>query len=93
MKDTYEAADFVNANNGSTNGFDLTKSHDRIIDPIFVSDSLEVKKYGLLTEAYYNCFPSDHFPVMGVIAWLFFLIWPLGAMVESIQNQHYCERF
>ena len=69
MKDTYEAADFVYANNGSTNGFDLTKSHERIIDHIFVSESLEVIKYGLLTDTYHNRFPSDHFPVMAVISW------------------------
>jgi len=69
MKDTFEAADFVYANNGSTNGFDLTKSHDRIIDHIFVSESLKVKKYGLLTDTYHNRFPSDHFPVMAVVTW------------------------
>jgi len=69
MKDSFEAADFVYANNGSTNGFDLTKSHERIIDHIFVSGSLKVKKYGLLTDTYHNRFPSDHFPVMAVIAW------------------------
>ena len=69
MKDTYDAAEFVYANNGSTNGFDLTKSHDRIIDHIFVSESLKVKKYGLLTDTYHNRFPSDHFPIMAVIAW------------------------
>lgn len=69
MKDTFDSADFVYANNGSTNAFDLTKSHDRIIDHIFVSKGLKVKKYGILTDTYQNRFPSDHFPVMAVIAW------------------------
>jgi endonuclease/exonuclease/phosphatase family metal-dependent hydrolase len=69
MKDTYKVADFVYANNGSTNSFDLTKSTERIIDHIFVSESVKVKKYGLLTDTYHNRFPSDHFPVMAIIAW------------------------
>lgn len=69
MKDTFDSADFVYANNGSTKAFDLTKSHDRIIDHIFVSKGLKVKKYGILTDTYQNRFPSDHFPVMAVIAW------------------------
>ena len=69
MKDTYKTADFVYANNGSTNSFDLTKSTERIIDHIFVSESIKVKKYGLLTDTYHNRFPSDHFPVMAIIAW------------------------
>jgi endonuclease/exonuclease/phosphatase family metal-dependent hydrolase len=69
MKDTYKVADFVYANNGSTNSFDLTQSTERIIDHIFVSESVKVKKYGLLTDTYHNRFPSDHFPVMAIIAW------------------------
>lgn len=69
MKDTFDAAEIVYANNGTTNSFDITKSTDRIIDHIFVSEEIEVRKYGILTDTYHSRFPSDHFPVMAVIYW------------------------
>ncbi|WP_186755352.1 endonuclease/exonuclease/phosphatase family protein [Echinicola salinicaeni] len=69
LKDCYEAADVRYANNGTFNSFDNTKSTDRRIDHIFVSEDLNVKKYGILTDTYHNLYPSDHFPVMAVIEW------------------------
>ncbi|SHM61301.1 Metal-dependent hydrolase, endonuclease/exonuclease/phosphatase family [Cyclobacterium lianum] len=69
MKDSFDAAETVYANNGTTNSFDTSKSTDRIIDHIFVSEDIEVRKYGILTDTYHGRFPSDHFPVMAVISW------------------------
>ncbi|MBD3629165.1 endonuclease/exonuclease/phosphatase family protein [Cyclobacterium sp.] len=69
MKDTFDAAEIVYANNGTTNSFDITTSTERIIDHIFVSEKINVQKYGILTDTYHSRFPSDHFPVMAVINW------------------------
>ena len=69
MKDTFDAAGMVYANNGTTNGFDTSTSTERIIDHIFVSEAITVKKYGILTDTYHGRYPSDHFPVMAVISW------------------------
>ncbi|UCS91799.1 endonuclease/exonuclease/phosphatase family protein [Echinicola marina] len=69
LKDCYEAAAIRYANNGTFNSFDSSKSSDRRIDHIFVSENLNVKKYGILTDTYHNRYPSDHFPVMSVIEW------------------------
>ncbi len=69
MKDTFDAADLVYANNGTTNSFDTSTSTERIIDHIFVSDEISVKKFGVLTDTYHGRYPSDHFPVMAVISW------------------------
>lgn len=69
MKDTFVAAALVYANNGTTNGFDTSTSTERIIDHIFVSESIAVRKYGVLTDTYHGRYPSDHFPVMAVVSW------------------------
>ncbi|MEX2593602.1 MAG: endonuclease/exonuclease/phosphatase family protein [Anditalea sp.] len=64
FNDSYEVADIVYANNGTFNSFDNTKSTDRRIDHIFVTEDIKVKKYGILTDTYHSRFPSDHFPVL-----------------------------
>lgn len=64
FNDSYEVAYLVYANNGTSNGFNNTKSTDRRIDHIFVTRDVSIKKYGILTDTYKNRFPSDHFPVL-----------------------------
>lgn len=64
FNDSYDVAYLVYANNGTSNGFDNTKTSDRRIDHIFVTNNVKVEKYGILTDTYHNRFPSDHFPVM-----------------------------
>lgn len=64
FNDTYDVAYLVYANNGTFNSFNNTKSTDRRIDHIFVTNDINVKKYGILTDTYHNRFPSDHFPVV-----------------------------
>jgi endonuclease/exonuclease/phosphatase family metal-dependent hydrolase len=68
FNDSYEVADLVYENNGTFNSFDNTKSTDRRIDHIFVTDDIKVRKYGILTDTYHNRYPSDHFPVLVEVA-------------------------
>lgn len=68
FNDSYEVSYFVYANNGTFNSFDNTKSSDKRIDHIFVTNNVKVEKYGILTDTYHNRYPSDHFPVMVKVA-------------------------
>lgn len=68
FNDSYDVAYMVYANNGTFNGFDNTKSTDKRIDHIFVTNNVKVEKYGILTDTYHNRYPSDHFPVMVKVA-------------------------
>lgn len=45
------------------NGFRFNSLPKHRIDYIFVNDSIEVLKYGTLTDSYEMKYPSDHFPV------------------------------
>ena len=49
---------------GTFNGFKLNAPMKDRIDYIWVSKSIEIKKYGVLNDVHYGHFPSDHFPVM-----------------------------
>lgn len=69
LKDTYELAPIVYANNGTFNYFGYSEISDQRIDHIFVNDAFQVKKYGILTDTYYGRYPSDHFPVMVELAY------------------------
>ncbi len=49
---------------GTFNSFNFNASMDKRIDYIFVSDNIEVLKYGVLTDSYDQKYPSDHQPVV-----------------------------
>jgi len=49
---------------GTFNGFDRNAPMDKRIDYIFVSDQVDVRKYGVLTDTYMHRYPSDHLPVV-----------------------------
>ncbi|MCC8154211.1 MAG: endonuclease/exonuclease/phosphatase family protein [Tannerellaceae bacterium] len=49
---------------GTFHAFKTDASLKHRIDYIFVSEGIEVEKYGVLTDIQYGRFPSDHFPVM-----------------------------
>lgn len=49
---------------GTFNSFRFDAPMDNRIDYIFVSDNIEVLKYGVLTDALHQRYPSDHQPVM-----------------------------
>lgn len=52
LKDSFEKADFVFALNGTFNGFQTDGFTESRIDHIFVSDCIDVEKYGVLTDTY-----------------------------------------
>lgn len=45
-------------------GYDSTVKTDERIDYVWVTESIRVAKYGVLTNTLYGRTPSDHFPVM-----------------------------
>ncbi|UBM60110.1 endonuclease/exonuclease/phosphatase family protein [Marinilongibacter aquaticus] len=49
---------------GTFNSFKFDAPMDKRIDYIFVSNHVEVLKYGVLTDALHKRYPSDHQPVM-----------------------------
>jgi endonuclease/exonuclease/phosphatase family metal-dependent hydrolase len=67
MKDSYQVAEQRYANNGSFNGFGSTVGRNEIIDHIFISPSIKVSRYGILTDTYHGKYPSDHFPILADI--------------------------
>jgi endonuclease/exonuclease/phosphatase family metal-dependent hydrolase len=50
-------------------GFQLSKlsENNKIIDYIFVGNSITVLKHGILSDTFNGRFPSDHFPVFAVM--------------------------
>ena len=52
---------------GTTNEFKYTHPLKDRIDYVFVSDQVEVKRYGVLTDSKDQRFPSDHQPVLVVL--------------------------
>lgn len=76
FKDSFSAARIKHANNGTTNRFDINSHTESRIDHIFVSPSIDIVRYAILTDCYwvknaadpsgkqYKAHtPSDHFPV------------------------------
>ena len=49
-------------------GYDSTIKTEERLDYIWVTDSIQIDKYGVLTNTLYGHTPSDHFPVMVVAA-------------------------
>lgn len=47
-------------------GYDRTIKTEERLDYIWVTDSIQIDKYGVLTNTLYGHTPSDHFPVMVV---------------------------
>lgn len=68
LKDTYTNAKMKMANTSTFNDFMMDKTSDNRIDHIFVSPSVDVERYAILTESYWlghtRRNPSDHYPVM-----------------------------
>lgn len=68
LKDSFYEVKNPYANNGSFNGFGATVTQTGIIDHIFISKDIAVKRWGILTDTYHGKYPSDHFPVMAEIS-------------------------
>ena len=67
LDDTYKQVQFPYAANGSFNAFGKNITSPGIIDHIFVTQQLMVKKWGILSDSYFGKYPSDHFPVMAEV--------------------------
>lgn len=66
LVDAHSKTDDPYENNGSFNGF-KTPKNSLVIDHIFISPTIDVLKWGILTDSYFGKYPSDHFPVMSVL--------------------------
>lgn len=66
LVDAHAKADLKYENNGSFNSFKVSTGPD-VIDHIFTTPNIKVRKWGILTDTYYGKYPSDHFPVESVI--------------------------
>lgn len=67
LDDTYKQVQYPYAENGSFNGFGKNITSPGIIDHIFVTQQVMVKKWGILSDSYFGKYPSDHFPVVSVV--------------------------
>ena len=65
LKDSYEMTQEPPYGTvGTFSSFHLDAPMKNRIDYVWVTDGIEVEKYGVLNEQQYGHFPSDHFPVM-----------------------------
>lgn len=67
LSDAFERTKFRYALNGTFNDYHTDDYSESRIDHIFITDDIEVEKYGVLTDTYRadgkSRVPSDHFPV------------------------------
>lgn len=59
LSDSYVLAPVKYANNGTFNAFDPNLKTDSRIDHIFVTDSFEISRYGILTDVYWSEVPES----------------------------------
>lgn len=64
LKDTFKMAKKVHSSGGSSNGFNINSRPESPIDHIFVSGSIGVMQYSIITDSYNSKLPSDHYPVL-----------------------------
>lgn len=69
LQDAWDITKFRYAPNGTFNGFNITRNSDQRIDHIFLTQQFKVERYGILTDNFGGKFPSDHFPVMIMVAY------------------------
>lgn len=66
LTDVFTKVKFPYANNSSANGF-RTPRGKTVIDHIFMTKQFTASRWGILTDTYFGKYPSDHFPVLGVV--------------------------
>lgn len=64
LLDSKTVAEIVHGPEGTFNGFNFNKPVNRRIDYVFVSNSIKIKKYAVLSDNWDLKYPSDHFPVI-----------------------------
>lgn len=62
--DSKTEAEVVFGPEGTYNGFNFNNPVNRRIDYVFVSSSINIKKYAVLSDNWDLKYPSDHFPVL-----------------------------
>ena len=68
LKDTYVLSPVKLAPSNTFNNFDANTAGDKRIDHIFVTKEFKVLRYGILTNTYHGRVPSDHYPVVAILA-------------------------
>jgi endonuclease/exonuclease/phosphatase family metal-dependent hydrolase len=66
LTDVFTKVKFPYANNSSMNGFRTPRGRT-VIDHIFMTKQFTASRWGILTDSYFGKYPSDHFPVLGVV--------------------------
>jgi endonuclease/exonuclease/phosphatase family metal-dependent hydrolase len=66
LTDAFTNVKFPYANNSSMNGFRTPRGRT-VIDHIFMTKQFTAIRWGILTDSYFGKYPSDHFPVLGVV--------------------------
>lgn len=69
LKDPYDLSPVKYVNNGTFNAFNLNRKTEARIDHIFLTSHFGVKRYGILTDIYWDNdgtprIPSDHYPIV-----------------------------
>ena len=64
LTDTYNQAKNPYEFNASFNSFGAAINKNGVIDHIFTTGKVSVKRWGILSDSYHGKFPSDHFPVL-----------------------------
>ena len=67
LRDSKSVSKTVFGPNGTFNGFQFDQPVIRRIDYIFVSETVSVEKYAVLSDSWDLKYPSDHFPVFIII--------------------------
>ncbi|MFY0601398.1 MAG: endonuclease/exonuclease/phosphatase family protein [Cyclobacteriaceae bacterium] len=62
--DAYQIAESKFGSMGTFNGFDYVKIPSRRIDYVFVDESIQVRKYRVISDVIEGRYLSDHFPVL-----------------------------
>jgi len=66
LTDVFTKVKFPYANNSSMNNFRTARGRT-VIDHIFMTKQFTPSRWGILTDSYFGKYPSDHFPVLGVV--------------------------
>ncbi len=69
VQDIHDLAKIVYEPNSTFNSWGKNIKARGRIDHIFITKPFKVHKYGILTDTYMGKFPSDHFPVIGILEW------------------------
>jgi endonuclease/exonuclease/phosphatase family metal-dependent hydrolase len=70
LHDSFDLAGMHYAPGGTFTAFDITSQPKGRIDHIFITEDVQVTRYGILTNTYNGRYPSDHFPVFAELVFI-----------------------